>query len=480
MTKNCSNNTTARENASISTIEADSLTGILFGVEGIRNTIVLLNGPMGCKFYHSTTSQFLMDRPPLYLPISEGGKKVEVSYQYMNDYFFRQSRVPCTYLDHYDYVYGTSEKVEAALRYIGENVDFDLLTIVNSPGASLIGDNLKELSDKVLLGRRIVHIESPGYSDGFADGYERASLEVLKQLKPVLHEKENKTPLHKEENQSPLHKKKNAISAKNKKKTVNLLGLSIWHRYAAGDREELVRLLSMCGIEVNCSLFSGCSLEEIQAIPEADLNLVIHPDLALDTAKYLEETYGIPAYICPGPPIGFEATEELFIELARLLDVDVSPVLEESRRSRGLAWYKINGIYQSYGLPKGVTFAISDTLPYVYSLTRFLTDYLGMIPECLQLSEEYPDFLLQKLHRHLETLQAENSLQQPLYDTHAELVFGNANIISALTTRNDAFCGIEISLPGMGYTDLLPKTQIGLTGTLFLIEQILNGLMSKL
>ena len=70
--------------------------------------------------------------------------------------------------------------------------------------------------------------------------------------------------------------------------------------------------------------------------------------------------------------------------------------------------------------------------------------------------------------------------KKEILDTRAELVFGEANTIAALKTRNRAFCGIEISQPGMGYTDVLPKTQLGVTGSLFLIEQVLNGLMSKL
>ena len=46
-------------------ISPDSVTGMIFAMEGIRNVIVLLNGPMGCKFYHSTTSGFLAKHPPL-------------------------------------------------------------------------------------------------------------------------------------------------------------------------------------------------------------------------------------------------------------------------------------------------------------------------------------------------------------------------------------------------------------------------------
>ncbi len=438
-------------------IPADSLTGILFGVEGVRNTVVLLNGPMGCKFYHSTTSQFLMDRPPLYLPITEGGERVEVNYNYMNDWFFRQSRVPCTYLDQHDYVYGTAEKLEEGLRYIREHVEFDLLTIVNSPGASLIGDNLKELAGKVLPDRRTVHIESPGYSESFSAGYEKASLEVLKQLKKEI-----------------------SKNAENKKKRVNLLGLSIWHRYAQGDREELIRLLELCGIEVNCVLFSGCSVDELLSITDADLNIVIHPDLAEETGEYLEKEYGMPMLLCPGPPVGFSAVEELFQKIGEALSVDVSPVLEESKRSRGLAWYKLNGIYQACGLPKGVPFAVKGTLPQVTALTEFLGEYLGMVPVSLDCEIEGPSWMRERLDQLLEGLQAQEALNRSIYDSKAELVFADANTIAALMTRRDGFCGIEINLPGMGYTDIIPKTQLGIKGSLFLIEQVINGLMSRL
>ena len=513
--------------AGVSPIRPDSLTGILFAVEGIRNTIVLLNGPMGCKFYHSTTSKFLMDRPPLYLPVSDGGKRVEVNYNYMNDWFFRQDRVPCTYLDHYDYVYGTAEKVEEALRYIAEHVDFDLLTVVNSPGASLIGDNLKELAGKVLPDSRTVHIESPGFSESFAAGYEAAALEVLKQLAPSMRasvRRESGKPPEEscgkigrspeescgESRRSPeeacreIGRSPEESCAHFRRPRVNLLGLSIWHRYAQGDREELTRLLEMCGIEVNCCLFSGCSLDEILTMPQADLNIVIHSDMALQAADYLKEMYGTPCYVCDGLPIGFDAAEKMIAEVCSLLQGNIDelsaeeqcgaycrpdpvPALAESERSRGIAWYKLNQIYQASGLPKGVSFAVEGTLPAVYSYTRFLGEYLGMIPECLAVEDIETEekrhghsTLMEKLAALLEKLQASHPERKSIMETRAELVFSNANTISALMIRHDAFCGIEISLPGMGYTDVIPKTHLGIRGTLFLVEQVLNGLMSKL
>ena len=41
----------------LTNITPDSLSGLIFAFEGIHNTTVLLNGPSGCKFYHSATSE---------------------------------------------------------------------------------------------------------------------------------------------------------------------------------------------------------------------------------------------------------------------------------------------------------------------------------------------------------------------------------------------------------------------------------------
>ena len=139
--------------------------------------------------------------------------------------------------------------------------------------------------------------------------------------------------------------------------------------------------------------------------------------------------------------------EKIFTEICALLHTTPDALIAESERSRALAWYKINGIHMSFGKPKGVKFHVAGNDSQVRSYGKFLTDYLGM-------EETGPD--------------------------EAELVFGEANLISELMLRNKTFCGIEINLPGMGYTDLLPKTHMGVEGSLFLIEQVLNGLMSKL
>ncbi len=408
-------------------ITPDSLTGVLFALEGIRNAVVLLNGPMGCRFYHSTTSRFLLTRPLLKLPAGEGGERVPVDYNYLNSWFFRQERVPCTCLDGYDYVYGTKEKVREAMTFIRDSVDFDLLAIVNSPGASLIGDDLRETAGEVLGPGRTVVVETPGFSETFASGWSRAAMALLEQVGTDLWGKRQP-------------KERNG-------KRVNLLGLSIWQRYFEGDLAELRRLLDLCGVQVNAALCADSSIEELAQMPEADLNVVLDPEAGTAAAHFLKEYCGTPCMICDGLPVGFSATERTFLEICAALDVSCEKLMEESERARALAWYRIEQVYSTSGKPRGVTFCVEGSTAQKQAYAAFLTDYLGM---------------------------------EPSDPEHAELVFGDANLISELMLKNRRFCGIEISLPGMGYIDLVPKTHLGIRGALFLIEQVLNGLMSRL
>ena len=420
----------------IKSISPDAITGMIFAMEGMQDTIVLLNGPMGCRFYHSSTSGFLMRRPLLYLPAGKEGKRVPVDYNYLNDWFFRQERVPCTYLDGHDYVYGTGEKAAEALAFIAGHIDFSILAIVNSPGAALIGDDLYGIARRAIPDRPVVYLESPGYSSSFEEGYSSACLEMLKVMLPGREVKDTKGT---DTGSLP-------VSDNCERPSVNLLGLSIWHRYCEGDVRELRRLFDLCGIDVRAVLCADCPASDLKNVPDADLNVVVYPQAGLESAKYLQETFGTPYYVCDTLPMGFAATEKMFRDISRLLGTSDAAFLEQSGRARALAWNKINGIYQMYGKPKGVTFHVAASPSLEKALASFLTDYLGM--------EEVP-------------------FEQ------AELLFSDANRISERALLNDEFCGIEIALPGMGYTDLTVKTQMGLEGSLFLVEQVLNGIMSK-
>lgn len=73
------------------------------------------------------------------------------------------------------------------------------------------------------------------------------------------------------------------------------------------DIAEIRRLLEASGYKVNAIPGGGASWEDIQRLPEADLNLVVRDELALKAAVALKKAFGTP-YLSAGLPYGIEGT----------------------------------------------------------------------------------------------------------------------------------------------------------------------------
>ena len=425
----------------LTNIMPDSITGLILGFEGIRNSLVILNGPTGCKFFHSITAENQSVRKDDYDPLN-----------YPDEWFFGQRRVPCTYLDKRDYVYGSEGKLTDAIHFILGRISPEVLIVVNSPGAALIGDDLDRIVSAAAEScgysvgqdpadakerRRltVMTCQSPGWSKDITDGYKEACRIILDKTAGLA---------------APAGKSGGSVSEDilgadaEFGKTVNLLGLSIYQKYHTGDIAEIKRLLGLCGITVNTALLCESKLEEIKMIPEAELNIVVDPDWGLDTAEYMKAEYGTP-YISSGYgyPVGFKAMEELIREVCGQISADPQPALEELEKARAKAYVHLARISSLTGLPKGARFAVYGTSAVKHGYSSFLTEYLGMTE-----SEEDP-----------------------------EIVLADGNTIARMKAEGMKFSGIEISLPTIGYIDVIDKTHLGAAGGLFLVEQILNGLI---
>lgn len=101
----------------------DSLTGAILAIEGINDDAVLLNGPTGCKFYHGALAESQLPRESSYDPL-----------RFLEEFYFGQPRVPATYLDGDDYVFGATEKLKRILPAIAQR-GHRLLAVINTPGA---------------------------------------------------------------------------------------------------------------------------------------------------------------------------------------------------------------------------------------------------------------------------------------------------------------------------------------------------------
>lgn len=437
----------------LTNITPDGMSGLIFGLEGITDGIVLLNGPSGCKFYHSATSDNQFIRQLEFDPLN-----------YPERWYFGQPRVPCTSLDNGDYVYGSESKLREALTFLRENVKFEILFVVNSPGAALIGDDIRRIAETEIVDRPVITYETPGFSENICKGYVKAGKKLVGQVvKDAGGITEKRT--------------KSCFGDSVKKPVVNVIGLNLFRRHSFGDVLEIKKILNLIGAEAGCFLMAGCSCREVEEMGKADLNLVLFPEFGLPVAEALKEKCGTEYFVPETPPIGFKATEEFAVSLGEILSISPERLLAESEMMRARTYPFISRLNSITGMPKGRPFAIEAHRSEAMGYARFLIEYFAMTADSVSVLDKECDCGGGDLAGMLHSYGMDAALRCDIMDTEADIVMANGNTIAALKLKRKKFGGIDITLPGLGYVDILPKTHLGVKGAALLSELIINGLV---
>jgi light-independent protochlorophyllide reductase subunit B len=115
----------------------------------------------------------------------------------------------------------------------------------------------------------------------------------------------------------------------------NILGptaLGFRHR---DDLREITALLTRMGIKINVVAPLGASPADLARLADADFNVVMYPETAMQAATWMQKNLGLPS--TKTIPIGAQATREFIAEVAQLADIPVDTALEDAA-SRA-PWY---------------------------------------------------------------------------------------------------------------------------------------------
>jgi light-independent protochlorophyllide reductase subunit B len=115
----------------------------------------------------------------------------------------------------------------------------------------------------------------------------------------------------------------------------NILGATALGFRHRDDVREIKRLLTQMGVKANVVAPLGARPADLTRLPEADFNVVLYPEIAGTTARWLEKTYGQKATTVV--PIGVDATKAFIAEVAELAGVDPARALEDG--AGRLPWY---------------------------------------------------------------------------------------------------------------------------------------------
>lgn len=150
----------------------------------------------------------------------------------------------------------------------------------------------------------------------------------------------------------------------------NLLGptaLGFRHR---DDVNEVASLLARLGIDVHVTAPMGAAPADIARLGEADFNVVLYPEIAAQSAVWLQRMFGQPH--TRTVPIGVSATRDFIAEVAALAGVDGRPLLDKDETR--LPWYS-RSVDSTYLTGKRV-FIFGDAT-HAVAAARIARDELG-------------------------------------------------------------------------------------------------------
>ncbi len=418
--------------------DPDGFIGTLLAIEGITDARAVLNGPNGCRGYPA----YFSDR---HFPREDSLDRST----FLELFYFGQPRIPCTYLDCDDYVMGATEKLREILPLVAAKGDA-FLAVVNSPGASLIGDDLGRFLTGAGLDHCCMAFPTAAYSRPFAEGFDEAVAAVLAWLKL------NRLPRAKDR--------------------VNLLGLSMYQKHWQGNIAELTRLLDLLGLFVVAVPGAGSSVAEIRESTTAACNIVVFPEYATKTAAFYGQEFGIPSVVSPdGAPVGFAATESWIRAVAGATGRDPAPALAEIRKQRTHAYHQIARHHHEAGYPKGATFAVSGDASFVLPLTVWLHDYLGMVPVAVSCRDGGAMDAVGRLKEFLSENNLSDAYGKDPAGTRPDIFFGNE--LTGMDLYLAGRCRYSVGLFNRvtSEPEFVQKALLGGTGALVILETIFHA-----
>ncbi len=409
----------------------DGFYGSMLASESILDGMTILHGPGGCRGLAASYSSRYVPRE---FTTTEGG------------FFFHRSRIPCTYVDSDDYIYGASKKVGMILDIL-KSKDTKFAVVLESPGASLIGDKLQdevmgsEMAEKTVIAGKCLMSETFGY------GYDRTLCMIAKKLTKKSEKKRN---------------------------LVNIVGIPYIAKGCFPLLKELHRLIESMGLEINADIGAACTIEQMRRSSEAVANVCICPEYFETTGDYYEKELDVPFVRGPeGAPVGYDAIRAWINEIAKVTGCDPAPALkivdEDDEDVERIASASLSiGEFSNY-----YTFSILAEPSVALPLTKFLMKRMHIAPAAIELTES-DDIYEKELKDLLRRTGTSDSLDKEFGSEFTEIIFGPGGMCEYLLQKRMCSTAFDISMPSKDYFDIAPKSIMGLDGCRRIVEKVLN------
>lgn len=257
-------------------------------------------------------------------------------------------------------VFGGVNKLRTTIQGAIDIIDASAYFVLTGCTAGIIGDDIASVTDEfVEKGYKVYPIDTPGFAGDSNLGYETVWNSFIdKVIKPA-------------------EKKRGNL--------VNVFGIVPYHDpFWSGTLEEIDRILSKLGLEVNTFFTKHQGLDVIEHCSEAALNIIINPWLFKGPAKKFEDKFGVPSIRFPFCPIGASDTTRFVREVSAALNLDealVNKVIAEEED------YVYSYLGQSIGALSWKRFAVAGDATSAIAITRYLANDYSFSPVLVVITE---------------------------------------------------------------------------------------------
>ncbi|MFC2019870.1 nitrogenase component 1 [Chloroflexota bacterium] len=363
-----------------------------------------------------------------------------------------------------DVVYGGEDRLRQQLEATLDVIDGGFIVIITGCAADLIGDDVATIAREFSTEEvPVLYVEAGGFKGNSFRGYEK----VLEAFRDQLMEK-------------PLKKKKGLV---------NVFGILPYQdMFWKGNLEEIGRLLGRLGLKANMMLgHTASGLQSWKQAPQAELNLLLSPWVAVDFVKRFEEKFGVPYLVYPGLPIGPTETTKLLRIVGERLDIS-KDLVDEVVRDEENKYYYYLGESSMYTLGVGwhLKFAVIGDSNLAIGVNKFLSNDLGHIPLLTVITDDPPEKYRQSIIDELTNLENDlkpevifranaDEIWTAVQESEAEVILGSSLDAPIAKQLTAAHVGIAAPEVNRVITD---NTLCGYKGALELVSDLYTAVVA--
>jgi len=366
------------------------LFGAIKALSTIQKSVILVHGPKGCVYHINYILGMRGDRP---------------------------SEIYTTCLDEHDVIFGAEPKLIGAIEELDRALRPELLFVLSCCTSCIIGEDVESAVHDAVTKSRAIAISAGGFEGDFHEGYSETLCQLVEQL---------------------VHKTDRIKSC-----NVNLIGML----RAGPDLAELRRMLGLIDVKVNAVLTADATLEDLERLGEAALNIVLCEPSGKEAAVLLQTLCGTP-YIIEEIPIGYTSTVRFLERVAENLDIP-APVFQAGQDLTA----DLGSLRQRHiAIVSGPTRAVSMSR-YLAEFGAFprlvVVDFDSNIQEKIKslihpsgevLIEPGHELIMQKLKEHTIDLLIGGMLEKPIATTlgieHIDMMHGSQKTIGFAGASN--------------------------------------------